>query len=279
MGDTVAKKESVLTKKDLRKSWMIWLRYCCCSNNWERMQNLIYTVSMAPILKKLYPNDKEKLAGRLSSHMEFYNTQPTVGCLVNGIVIAMEEEKALGKDIPDEAISGLKTSMMGPLAGIGDSVMNSLIEIILMSVAMTLAFQGNVLGPVLYLVTWIPVSLGISWYLMNRGYLLGVNSLSIMSDQGMGRLVEALTQIGLIAIGGLSATYVAASTPLTIPGVEGSDPTVVQSILDGILPNLLPLGLVLLCYWLMSKKKVSPMILILLLFAGGTALSAWGILG
>ena len=44
MGDTVAKKESVLTKKDLRKSWMIWLRYCCCSNNWERMQNLIYTV-------------------------------------------------------------------------------------------------------------------------------------------------------------------------------------------------------------------------------------------
>ncbi len=279
MGADNMDKQSVLTDRDLKKSWMIWLRYCCCSNNWERMQNLIYTVSMAPILKKLYPDDKEKLAHRLSSHMEFYNTQPTVGCLVNGIVIAMEEEKALGKDIPDEAISSLKTSMMGPLAGIGDSVMNSLIEIILMSIAMTLAFQGNILGPVLYLATWIPISLVISWYLMKRGYSLGIDSLSVISDRSMGRLVEALTQVGLIVIGGLSATYVAASTPLSIAGVEGSDPTVIQSILDGILPNLLPLGLVLFCYWLMSKKKVSPMLLILILFVGGTILSVLGILG
>ena len=108
---------------------------------------------------------------------------------------------------------------------------------------------------------------------------MGIQSLSMMSDQAMGRLVEALTQIGLIVIGGLSATYVALSTPLTIAGVEGADDTVVQSILDGILPNLLPLGLVLLCYYLMSKKKVSPMMLILILFVGGTALSALGILG
>ena len=273
------KENSLLTKKDLRKSWLTWLCFSTCSNNWERMQNLIYTISMAPILRKLYPDDKKKMAERLSSHMEFFNTQPTLGCLINGIVIAMEEEKAQGKDIPDEAISGLKTSMMGPLAGIGDSVMNSLIEIILMSIAMTLAFQGNVFGPVLYLVTWIPISLGVSWYLMNQGYRMGIQSLSMMSDQVMGRLVEALTQIGLIVIGGLSATYVVLSTPLTIVGVEGADDTVVQSILDGILPNLLPLGLVLLCYYLMSKKRVSPMMLILILFVGGTALSALGILG
>lgn len=244
-----------------------------------RMQNIDYAVSMAPILKKLYPDDNEKFSERLSSHMEFFNTQPTAGCLINGMVIAMEEEKAMGKDIPDEAITNLKSSMMGPLAGIGDSVMNSLIEVVLMSIAMTFAFQGNLFGPVFYLVTWVAASLIISWFLINRGYKLGINSLSVMSDSVMGRLVEALTQIGLMVIGGLSATYVAVSTPLVIAGSGGADDTVVQAILDNILPNLLPLGLVGLCYWLMTKKKCSPIVLILILFVLGTVLSVLGILG
>lgn len=176
------KEDSIITKKDLRKNMLTWLSICCCSNNWERMQNLDYALSMAPVLKKLYPNDKEEFSKRLSSHMEFFNTQPTAGCLVNGMVIAMEEEKALGKDIPDEAISSLKSSMMGPFAGIGDSVMNSLIEVVLMSIAMTFAFQGNLFGPIFYLITWIPISLLIGWFLINRGYKLGINSLSMMSD-------------------------------------------------------------------------------------------------
>ena len=273
------KEDSIITKKDLRKNMLTWLSICCCSNNWERMQNLDYALSMAPVLKKLYPNDKEEFSKRLSSHMEFFNTQPTAGCLVNGMVIAMEEEKALGKDIPDEAISSLKSSMMGPLAGIGDSVMNSLIEVVLMSIAMTFAFQGNLFGPIFYLITWIPISLLIGWFLINRGYKLGINSLSMMSDSVMGRLVEALTQIGLVVIGGLSATYVAVSTPLVITGSGGADNTVVQEVLNGILPNLLPLALVGLCYWLMAKKKCSPMLLIVILFVLGTVLSLLGILG
>lgn len=273
------KEDSIITKKDLRKNMLTWLSICCCSNNWERMQNLDYALSMAPVLKKLYPNDKEEFSKRLSSHMEFFNTQPTAGCLVNGLVIAMEEEKALGKDIPDEAISSLKSSMMGPFAGIGDSVMNSLIEVVLMSIAMTFAFQGNLFGPIFYLITWIPISLLIGWFLINRGYKLGINSLSMMSDSVMGRLVEALTQIGLVVIGGLSATYVAVSTPLVITGSGGADNTVVQEVLNGILPNLLPLALVGLCYWLMAKKKCSPMLLIVILFVLGTVLSLLGILG
>ncbi len=273
------KNESVITKKDLFKNMITWLSICCCSNNWERMQNLDYALSMSPILKKLYPNNKEAYAQRLSSHMEFFNTQPTAGCLINGMVIAMEEEKAQGKDIPDEAISSLKSSMMGPLAGIGDSVMNSLIEVVLMSIAMTFAFQGSLFGPVFYLITWIPISLFVGWFLINKGYKLGINSLSVMSSSVMGRLVEALTQIGLVVIGGLSATYVALSTPLVIAGSGGADDTVVQSVLDGILPNLLPLALVGLCYWLMSKKKCSPILLIVILFVLGTVLSVLGILG
>lgn len=277
MSDTI-KENSVITKKDLRHNMLTWLCFCCCSNNWERMQNLDYALAMAPILKKLYPDDNEKFSQRLSSHMEFFNTQPTAGCLVNGMVIAMEEEKALGKDIPDEAVSSLKSSMMGPLAGIGDSVMNSLIEVVLMSIAMTFAFQGSLFGPIFYMITWVPISLIIGWFLTQRGYKLGIDSLSVMSDSVMGRLVEALTQIGLVVIGGLSATYVAVSTPLVIAGNGGADDTVVQEVLNSILPNILPLALVFLSYWLMTKKKVSPMLLIVILFVLGAVLSLLGIL-
>ena len=265
-----------LSNNDLRRTWFTWMMYCCCSNNWERMQNLDFALAIGESLKRLYPNDKEKLAQRLTSHMEFFNTQPTVGCTILGIVAAMEEEKANGKDVPDEAISAIKSSMMGPVAGIGDSVMNSLIEIVLMSIGMSLAYQGNLFGPVLYLVTWIPISVFISWRLMRMGYELGVNSISIMSDKAMGRLVEVLTEVGLVVIGGLTATYVALSTPLQIT-VQDADPILVQSVLDNILPGLLPLLLTLLCYWLMSKKKVSPVWLIVILFVAGTALSLLGI--
>ena len=265
-----------LSNADLRKSWLIWLNFCCLSNNWERMQNIDWALAMAPSLKKLYPDDDAAFAERLTAHMEFFNTQPTVGCAILGIVNAMEEEKANGKDIPSEAISSIKSSMMGPLAGIGDSVMNSLIEVILMSIAMTMAYQGNVLGPILYMIAWVAVSLFVSWYLMRRGYELGVDSISVLSSNAMARLVEGLTEVGLVVIGGLTATYVALSTSLEISVVD-ADSTAVQGVLDGIMPGLLPLGITLLSYWLLTKKKVSPMVLILILFVVGTVLSLLGI--
>jgi PTS system mannose-specific IID component len=265
-----------LTDADLRKSWFTWIMFDCCSNNWERMQNIDWALAMAPTLRKLYPNDDKAFADRLTAHMEFFNTQPTVGCAILGIVNAMEEEKAAGKEIPSEAISSVKSSMMGPLAGIGDSVMNSLIEVILMSIAMTLAYQGNVFGPILYMITWVPISVGISWFLMKRGYELGVDSISVLNGAAMNRLVEGLTTVGLVVIGGLTATYVALSTTLQINVVD-ADSTAVQGVLDSILPGLLPLSITLFCYWLLTKKKVSPMVLILILFVVGTLLSVLGI--
>ena len=273
-------KKVSLTKKDLNKAYWTFETYAqaCCS--YERLQAPGFFSGMRNIIDKLYDDDPEQKAEACQRHMDFYNSEfALVGPVILGASIAMEEEKANGADIDGQAISAIKTSLMGPLAGIGDSVMNSLIEVVLMSIAMTFAFQGNLFGPVFYLVTWVAASLIISWFLINRGYKLGINSLSVMSDSVMGRLVEALTQIGLMVIGGLSATYVAVSTPLVIAGSGGADDTVVQAILDNILPNLLPLGLVGLCYWLMTKKKCSPIVLILILFVLGTVLSVLGILG
>ena len=47
-----------LSNSDLKKSWLTWIMFDCCSNNWERMQNIDWTIAMIPTLRKLYPDDK-----------------------------------------------------------------------------------------------------------------------------------------------------------------------------------------------------------------------------
>lgn len=54
--------------------------------------------------------------------MEFYNTHPYVSAPVMGVTLALEEERANGAEINDQAIQGVKVGMMGPLAGVGDPV-------------------------------------------------------------------------------------------------------------------------------------------------------------
>ena len=110
-----------LNKQDLRRSWFKWMASSEQSNSYERLQALLFCGSISNCLEKLYPN-KEDLSAALQRHLQFYNSEADFGCLIPGIVLSMEEERANGADIPDEAITGLKTGLMGPLAGIGDTI-------------------------------------------------------------------------------------------------------------------------------------------------------------
>lgn len=270
--------EKIITKKDLFKSWWIWINSHILCSNWERMQNVGLTVAFAPILRKLYRNDEEKYRQRLGAHMGFYNTEPQIGSIVNGIVIAMEEEKALGHDIPDETIEATKASFMGPLAGIGDSVVCTLLNVVLLSIGMNIASAGSVFGPIFFGISWTVTVCVLSWWLMVRGYTLGVSSLSLLSNKVLGQITEVMNIIGLVVIGGLSASYVAMSTPLVFPGFQGASDLVVQDLINGIMPGLLPLLLVLGCFHLLTKRRLSALKIILILFVVGTVLSLIGIL-
>ena len=89
--------------------------------NYERMQNGGWCYSIIPAIKKLYPNKEDRVSA-LKRHLEFYNTHPYVSAPVMGVALALEEERANGADINDTAIQGVKVGMMGPLAGVGDTV-------------------------------------------------------------------------------------------------------------------------------------------------------------
>lgn len=135
--------ELKITKKDLSK--VFWRSFQMeFSWNYERQMNLAYCYAMIPILKKLYKS-KEAMATALKRHLEFFNTTPHIVTLILGINAAMEEENANDPDFDVSTIDNIKTSLMGPLAGIGDSFFWGTLRLIATGVGTSLALQGNIL--------------------------------------------------------------------------------------------------------------------------------------
>lgn len=116
-----ARESGTLTKADITKAWFIYWLGAEVSSSYERLQSLIFCASMTPIIKKLYPQKEEQVEA-LKRHLNFFNSEQTFGAVIQGISIAMEEQKTRGEAINDASITGIKTGLMGPLAGMGDSI-------------------------------------------------------------------------------------------------------------------------------------------------------------
>jgi PTS system mannose-specific IID component len=255
-GGQAGEKYKLLSKNDLFQSFLRWLFFSHACYNWERMQGVGFAHSMTPVIKKLYKT-KEDISAALKRHLVFFNTQPDIGGVVHGITIAMEEERALGADISDEAINSVKTSLMGPMAGIGDTIQQGIVIPIALAIGMSLALQGNFLGPIIFAVLVAAFVWGVGWWLYQQGYLQGRNAVTnILKGGALNRVITAAQVLGNFVLGALTVSFVSLSTKLafTIGGTTFN----LQSVLDGLMPKILPLLLVLLIWWLLEKKKVSP---------------------
>ena len=301
-------KELRLSKKD-RLS--VWWRSTFIQGSWnyERMQNGGWAYAMIPAIKKLYKTKEERSAA-LKRHLEFFNTHPYVASPILGVTLALEEERANGAPVDDVAIQGVKVGMMGPLAGIGDPVFWFTVKPILGALAASLAMTGNILGPILYFVLWNLIRMGFTWYTQEFGYKAG----SKITDDLSGGLLRDITKgasiLGMFILGALvnrwvSITFTPAVSSVQLDegayidwenlpaGSEGiktaleqqaaglslSDMkvTTLQDNLDSLIPGLSALLLTLLCMWLL-KKKVSPIVMILGLFAVGVIFHVLGIM-
>jgi len=247
--------------------------------NYERQMNMGFLYGIAPTIDRLYPdeNDPEQVAKRKEAyerHMAFYNCTPQTSAFVLGLASSMEEEYARDPENFDpETINAVKTSLMGPLSGIGDSFFQGTIRTIAFGLGTALAAQGSMLGPVLAMVISAVFSIPITWYAGKFGYEMGNSSLDRLQSGTMEKIMYACGIVGLMAIGGMVATLIGITTPLTFS--EGT--VVLQDILNGIVPMVLDLGAVMGMYWLV-KHNVKTSWLLLLCIVGGIALSALGIL-
>lgn len=244
-----------LTKKELNKIWFNWFHYHLTVFGYERLQAPGFLLSMLPIFEKYYKDDPEKMKAALNRHTVFYNTNAEFGAIVPGIVASLEETKAQGGDISDDFINSMKVGLMGPIAGIGDSITQATLPPIVLSIAIGLAANGSVLGAIFAVVALVVVKLIISRFLFMQGYKTGQTAVHSLLGEKMARLQEAMSVLGLTVIGAITASYINFNIVATYKS-EFSEVNF-QEILDGIFPKLIPMLLVLLGYFLLKKKKFS----------------------
>lgn len=260
-------KNKSLTKKDIKRSWFRWLVFCQSCYNYERMQGLGFAHSMVPIIDKLY-DSKEDKASALKRHLTFFNTQPTAGTMIHGITIAMEEERANGEDISDDAINSIKTGLMGPIAGVGDTVIQAVIIPILLAFGVGLGKAGNVMGPILYTVLMSLIIIWMSYALWMRGYKMGSNAVEQILGEGIfNNVIEAAGILGCMVIGALTAEFVNLSTSLVIT-IGETEVGLQADLFDKIMPKLLPLLLTLWVYKMLDKEKHPSRIMLYIVLIG-----------
>ncbi len=260
--------ENAINARDLRR--VFWRSFQMeFSWNYERQMNLAFVYALIPVLKKLYPQ-KAALAAALKRHLVFFNTTPHIVTLLLGITTAMEEKNSQQQEMDGTAIDNVKASLMGPLAGLGDSFFWGTLRLIATGIGTSLALQGNILGPILFLLVFNVPHILVRWLFTRWGYVLGTGVLHRVQKSGM---MESLTYgasiIGLMVVGAMAASMINVTIPISFG--TGEAKTEVQGIIDNIMPCLLPLVSFGIVYWLLGRK-VKPLTII-----GGMALV--GILG
>jgi len=264
-----------ITRGDLHRSWLLWTFFAHANYNYERLQGTGFAHSMAPIIRRLYAAP-EDIKAAMRRHLVFYNTEPVFGSAINGAVIAMEEQRANGADIDDEAINSVKTGLMGPLAGIGDSITQGTITPLLLALGISIAgvpavtngqppdlasITGNPLGPIVFLLLETAIVLVIGYVFWMQGYARGRNLIiDVLRGGVLDRVIAGANVLGNLVLGALAATYVTLSIAPDL-AIGNTVLSIQRDILDKMLPGLLPLALVVGTWWLI-RRRVNPVLLL-----------------
>lgn len=266
-----------LTKQDYTKTT---LRAYFLQNgfNYSNYQGLGYALVLFPALRKLYGHDPDRLAQELKDNCEFYNTNPNMLPFITSIHLAMADN-----DMKYDEIRGIKMALMGPLAGIGDSLSQFCLAPLFSTVFASMAMDGIGIAPILFLIVMNIVLLTIKLVMGGYGRKLGTSMIDKLSSK-MGAISDAAGMIGVTVIAGLAATFVKMKVAITFAAGEieaGASQSVVdiQAMLDKVAPALLPMLYTMLMYYLIKKKNVTTYWLVLITVILGVALSALGILG
>ena len=268
-GGTKEKTERKITRSDLIGAF---LRHHLLQNSWcfERMQALGYYYAIMPIVQKFY--GKKEAIERGKMHLEFYNTNPTTSALILGVDMALEEQKE-----PIDVVRSMKNGLIGPLAGVGDSLFGYAARSIIVSIGASLALSGSVAGPLFNIIVTLAVISGARWLFLTQGYRLGLGVIDEMRRGGVAKVTNAIGILGSMAIGSILATWVSITTPLKYV-VSGVELVSIQTMLNNILPKMLPLVTIFLAMTAL-RRGLSLTKTMLLFFLVGALLTAIGILG
>ncbi len=259
------KVERKLSKKALLKSFHNWYYGHLTCFSQEHMQTFGYLCAMLPLVEELYKDEDEK-AKAVNTYTAFFNTEPQLGTVIVGMTAGLEEARANGADdVDEETINSLRAGLMGPVAGIGDSLIVGTVIPILLGSAMGMSTGGSPLGAVFYILVWNLFAYFGMKFLYFKGYRLGGKAVDFLIGAQGEALRDAVSTLGGIVIGAVAATWVSVKTSLQLFNESGEAYLVLQNKLDEVFPGLLTAAFIIVCWFLMAKKKMSPIKVMLLL--------------
>lgn len=260
-----------LNKRDIDNIFFRWITRAQSCWNYENMQGLGYCATMLPFLKRKYKG--EELKEMVKLHLNFFNTNVVTGGFVLGTDLAIENE--LGYE-SKEMLPALKTGLMGPLAGVGDTFFTVTVNTVLGSIATYMALEGNPIGVILWLIGSI-IKICFSRWFMHFAYKEGQKAVTSVSGQ-LKKITDASTILGMMVIGALIPTVVKIQMVL-VPKIGELEVNLQKSIFDAMMPALLPVISVVFIYWLLGRKNMNSTRVILIVILLSILLNSFGIMG
>lgn len=280
-----------VSKKTLKKSFLNWFFWNGCSQQAETMLGMAFGQSMAPVIDELYETKEDKAAA-LQRHITLFNTESQVGSICNGIAIGMEEQLANGNGSA-ESIQEAKVALIGPTSAIGDSLWVATIIPLLLTICLSIAsaIPGSAwVGALLYMIIYPLGTYLLSWKLFNLGYKAGLDGVQrFMASGELDRIMQAITVLGLIVVGALTASFVTCNLNIDIKTAaqvfDSASGTYIEGVisvfnldnlLNSVFPHIVPLALTLGVYNLYTKKNWTPLAIMGLILVLAAVLTAVG---
>lgn len=260
------------TNKDLYKITWRWSTFLATIWNYEKMEAAGYLITMAPTLDKIYKDDEAARLHAYEVESQFFNCETNLAAVIFGLDLAIQEEF---KEDGLEMVQAIKTSLMGPFSGIGDTIFSSVFDVVFGSIAVTTGLQGNYVGIILWTIWIFFVPFILRPWLCRLGYNEGIKLTTTLNDR-LGELTKCGSILGLTVIGAMIATMV--NVNFNTIDFGSFEFNVQEQLLDSIMPQIASAAVAFLCYKFLDKFGMKSARLIFSAIAISLILSYLGVL-
>lgn len=234
--------------------WRSLNAHCSRVGGQVRQMAIGFLWQIMPALNRYYKDQPEKKKEALYRHVQFCNVSNAIYPFLAGLVASMEKENSEVDDFDTSSIVAIKAALMGPLAGIGDSLLFSVVRVIAAGIGISFALQGSILGPILFFLIYNGCTMALRFSLGYVGFISGSSFITNMYQNGTLKILTKCAGIlGLIMVGAMSASTVKFTTAISIP-IPGGEAVALQSSLDTLFLGLVPLLLTFGCKKLLDKN-------------------------
>lgn len=255
-------------EKKILNQMFLWSHTVFMTFNMVKMEANAFTLTLSPALESIYKDDPEGKKEAYRRQQNFFNTHAVPLSFIAGLTYAMEKEHKENNSIDGQTIDNIKAALMGPTAGMFDSIFFNCLRVIAAGIAIGMCSQGNPLGILIFILLYGVTQSITKYFFVNWGYTLGTSFIEMVFNSGlMSALTRSASVLGLMMVGSMTAGFVNVPLNLVISFSNGASVNI-GDVFNSIFPGLL--GLVLLFFLVrLIKKGYRPTQLVIGILAFG----------